>query len=81
MFRNSIKSLKDVFENDVMPGAVILVAGPPGSMKSTFIYSVLSSYLENTGNYGIYMTLEQSKDSLLNHMRGMGIRGPENLYT
>jgi len=81
MFRNSIKSLRDVFETDVMPGAVILVAGPPGSMKSTFIYSVLSSYLENTGNYGIYMTLEQSKDSLLNHMKGLGIRVPENLYT
>jgi hypothetical protein len=43
MFKNSIPGLDKVFRTDIEPPKVVLITGPPGSMKTSFCYSLMSS--------------------------------------
>lgn len=73
MFRNSIAGLDRVFKTDIEPPKVILITGPPGSMKSTFCYTLISQYLKSTGEFGLYTTLEESVHSHLKNMESLGV--------
>jgi len=73
MFKNSIEGLDRVFKTDITPPKVILVTGPPGSMKTSFCYSLMSKYLKNTGEFGLYTTLEETVHSHLKNMESLGI--------
>mgnify|MGYP000120725690 CR=1 FL=1 len=79
MFKDTIDGLDQVFETDVFQGAVVMVTGPPGSLKSGFSYNVLSKYLENRDEFGMYMTLEETTESHLRNMQSLGIYIPDNL--
>ena len=79
MFRDTIKGLDRIFYTDIRPPKVILITGPPGSLKSAFVYSVLTKYLEQTGEFGLYVTLEESVDSHLENMESLGINFCFNL--
>ncbi|MEK6988485.1 MAG: ATPase domain-containing protein, partial [Candidatus Thermoplasmatota archaeon] len=59
-FRNSIDGLDRVIRTEVTPPKVVLVTGPPGSMKTSFCYSLMSRYLKETGEFGLYTTLEET---------------------
>lgn len=73
MFRNSIPGLDRVFKSPVEAPAVILVTGPPGALKSTFVYALMSHYLKKTGEFGLYTTLEESVSSHLRNMESLGV--------
>jgi KaiC/GvpD/RAD55 family RecA-like ATPase len=79
LFRDTIEGLQNVFDNDIYRGSVVLITGPPGSLKSGFTYNILSKYLENTNEFGIYMTLEETTESHLRNMKSLKINIPENL--
>jgi KaiC/GvpD/RAD55 family RecA-like ATPase len=79
VFRDTIEGLQNVFDNDIYRGAVILVTGGPGCLKSGFTYNILSKYLINTQELGIYMTLEETTESHLRNMKSLKIDIPENL--
>ncbi len=79
MFRNSVQGLDKVFRTDIDAPKVVLVTGPPGSMKTSFSYSLISSYLEKTGERGLYVTLEESAESHLKNMRSLGIKVSANM--
>lgn len=51
---------------------VVLLAGPTGTMKSSIALSILSHHIES-GESGSYLTLEESKDSLLGTAAGLGL--------
>jgi KaiC/GvpD/RAD55 family RecA-like ATPase len=74
MFKNSISGLEKVFKTDIEAPKVVLVTGPPGSMKTSFCYSLMSSYLEKCKEFGLYVTLEESGDSHLRNMRSLGLK-------
>ncbi|WP_445475869.1 RAD55 family ATPase [Methanococcoides methylutens] len=78
-FIDAIEGLDDIFENDIPKGSVVLITGPPGSLKSGLTFSILSKYLDNSGEFGIYITLEQNKQSHLENMKSMGIELSDNL--
>jgi KaiC/GvpD/RAD55 family RecA-like ATPase len=42
-------------------------------MKSSFAYYILHKLSENEGRKAIYLTLEQSRDSLMRHMKKLGL--------
>src|SRR5437899_7954774 len=44
-------------------GAIVLVAGTPGTMKSSLIYNIMY-HNAKAGRRGLYITLEQSTESL-----------------
>lgn len=79
LFRDTIEGLQNVFDNDIYRGAVVLITGPPGSLKSGFTYNILSKYLEKSKEFGIYMTLEETTESHLRNMKSLKINIPENL--
>jgi KaiC/GvpD/RAD55 family RecA-like ATPase len=79
MFKNSIPGLDKVFRTDIQPPKVVLITGPPGSMKTSFCYSMMSSYLEKSKEFGLYVTLEESGRSHLVNMRSLGMKVSSNL--
>ena len=74
MFMDSLPGLEKIFKTDIAPPKVILVTGPPGSMKTSFCYSIMSNYLEKKGDFGLYMTMEEKVSSHLKNMESLGIR-------
>ncbi|MDH4123776.1 MAG: signal transduction protein [Thermoplasmata archaeon] len=74
MFKDSIQGLEKVFKIDVERPKVILVTGPPGSMKTSFCYTLMSKYLEKRNEFGLYTTLEESVDSHLKNMESLGVK-------
>ena len=74
MFKDSIQGLDKVFKNDIERPKVILVTGPPGSMKTSFCYSVMSHYLRDKNEFGLYCTLEETVDSHLKNMESIGAK-------
>jgi KaiC/GvpD/RAD55 family RecA-like ATPase len=73
--KDSIPGLSQVFWTDVPPGSVILVTGTAGTLKSAFAYEILSKYLiKNKDEYGIYTTLEETKESHIRNMESIGIK-------
>lgn len=73
MFKDSIEGLDKIFKTDIEPPKVILITGPPGSMKTSFVYALMSNYVEKTGNFGLYTTLEETVTSHLKNMESLGI--------
>ena len=73
VFRNSIEGLDKVFKTDIDPPKVLLVTGPPGSMKTSFCYALMSSYLKRTNEFGLYTTLEETVTSHLKNMESLGV--------
>lgn len=79
MFLNTISGFENIFKTDIQPPKVIIVSGVPGSLKSSFTYIMLTKYVQNTGQFGLYATLEESTDSYLNNMESLGIEPSVNL--
>lgn len=48
-------------------------------MKTSFCYSVMTNYLARAGERGLYITLEETADSHLNNMRGLGMDACPNM--
>ncbi len=77
MDRNRIKThirgFDDAIGGGFPEGYVVLLAGAPGTMKSSLAFSVLYQNALRDGRKGAYFTLEQNKDLLLEHMASMGM--------
>jgi len=74
VFKDSIPGLERVFRTDVEPPSVVLITGPPGSMKTSFCYTLMSKYLESANQFGLYCTLEETSQSHLRNMKSLGIK-------
>lgn len=65
-----IEGLDEEMQGGVPEGGVILVSGTSGSMKSSVTFNILYNNALH-GKNGIYLSLEQSYVSLLNHMMNL----------
>jgi len=72
-FRNAVEGLDKVIRTEVVPPKIVLVTGPPGSMKTSFCYALMSRYLRDTGEFGLYTTLEETVQSHLRNMESLGV--------
>ncbi|MEM3445332.1 MAG: ATPase domain-containing protein, partial [Thermoplasmata archaeon] len=63
--------LDERMEGGIPKKFIVLVCGHAGTMKSSFTYSVLY-HSAKRGIKGMYITLEQSRESLLEHMQKLG---------
>ncbi len=69
--KTSIEGFDDQLEGGVPEGYVCLVAGMSGTMKSSVAFNIIyNSVVE--GRNALYLSLEQSSTSLLNHLIAMG---------
>lgn len=71
-----VAGLDDVLEGGVPAGSVVIVSGAPGTMKTSLTYNVLH-HNAIRGEKGLYVSLEQSRESLLDHTGGLGFRVEE----
>ena len=71
--RTFVLGLDERIQGGVPEDHLALVCGASGSMKSTLAFSLLYNNVLHQGQAGVYLTLEQSKDSLTKHMRLMGM--------
>ena len=79
MFKDTIPGLDRIFKTDTETPKVVLVTGPPGSLKTSFCYDIMTKYLENTGNFGTYITLEEPKESQVKNMKDLGVELVDNM--
>jgi len=79
-FIDTIDGLNEVFETDIPKDFVILVKGAAGTLKSGFTFQMLTKYLDSTDEYGLYITLEQSRDNHIKNMESMGIPVSKRLH-
>ena len=81
MTRPLVKTFIRGFDDEVLRGGVpqghvLLVRGASGTMKSSLAYYVLY-HNALQGVPGLYVTLEQSAGSLLEHVAGLGLRATQ----
>jgi KaiC/GvpD/RAD55 family RecA-like ATPase len=68
-----IKGLDAQLEGGIPKQYIVLLCGHAGTMKSSVGYSILYNGNRNNGTKGIYLTLEQSKESIAEHMTRLGM--------
>ena len=62
--------LDAIFGGGIPVGNVVLLAGAPGTMKTSLAYSMLAANARQ-GAKGLYISLEQGRSSLVDHILGM----------
>ena len=79
--KTHVIGLDDKMEGGVPANYIVLVCGHAGTMKSSFTFSLLYNGHKERNMKGIYLTLEQSKQSIVEHMGKLGMdpRGMDNL--
>jgi KaiC/GvpD/RAD55 family RecA-like ATPase len=71
--RTYIHNFDENLQGGIPKGQVVLITGTPGTMKSSVAYSILyRNALENKMR-SVYMTLEQSRENLIQQMAAMGM--------
>jgi len=75
-----VMGLDERMEGGIPEKSIVLVCGHAGTMKSSFTFGTLYGGAKE-GTKGMYLTLEQSRKSLLEHMErlGMSMEGMDNL--
>ncbi|MEM3342633.1 MAG: ATPase domain-containing protein [Thermoplasmata archaeon] len=68
-----IVGFDDHMDGGIPAGHLVLVAGTSGTMKSTVTYYIQYKNALNDGRKCIYVSLEQSISSLLDHMTAFGM--------
>lgn len=80
MLKDTIDGLDKIFERDIPPNYVLIIKGSFGTLKSGFMHTMLSNYLaKRKDEFGVYATLEESKESHLRNIASLGIKTPNNL--
>lgn len=69
-----IEGFDRALEGGIPQGHIVLMAGTPGTMKSSVTYYSLYHQAKESGTTCVYVTLEQSRTSLLRQMERMGMR-------
>jgi KaiC/GvpD/RAD55 family RecA-like ATPase len=73
LYKTYIKGFDKELGGGVPEGHIILIAGTPGTMKSSLSYYFLYHNVLNEGVKGLYLSFEQSKKSLTFQIKRMGM--------
>ncbi len=68
-----IKGLDKAIDGGIPEGSLVLIAGKPGTMKSSLAFNILYQNALQKDKNGVYVTLEQSRSSLLANMENLGM--------
>ena len=71
--KTHIDGFDRILEGGVPTGHIVLLAGTPGTMKSSLSYYMLYNHALENNVCSVYVTLEQSRESLLRQMEKMGM--------
>jgi KaiC/GvpD/RAD55 family RecA-like ATPase len=71
--RTYIQNFDDNLQGGIPKNQVVLLTGTPGTMKSSVAYSLLYYNALENGIKSVNMTLEQSRENLLQQMNSLGM--------
>lgn len=74
MLRTYVQGFDEALGGGVPEGHVVLVSGTPGTMKSSFAASILFNNAKQEGRKALYISLEETKESLAKMMGNLGMR-------
>lgn len=77
--KTHVQGLDGHIEGGIPKGSISLICGTPGTMKSSLAYSILHANAANKGIKGLYVTLEQSIESLRQQMEKLNMKKNANL--
>jgi KaiC/GvpD/RAD55 family RecA-like ATPase len=67
-----VSGLDERMDGGIPARYVVLVAGRAGSMKSSLVFNILYNHAKRERRKSMYITLEQSRKSLIKHMNKIG---------
>ncbi len=74
VFIDSIDGMDLIFHTEPPQGAIVIVVGGAGTLKSSFVYNMLQRYLDrHPKERAVYITFEESKEGHLKNIKSMGI--------
>ena len=68
-----VKGLDECLQGGVPKNSIILLAGSPGTMKSSLGFYILYHNAMENDRKGVYISLEERRDSLIKNMYGLGM--------
>lgn len=71
--KTCIPGLDELMSGGMPQGHVVLISGLPGTMKSSVAYNILFNNAKQENKKGLYISLEQGRESLTDHMIGLGM--------
>lgn len=71
-----VQGLDELLGGGIPRGHIVLLSGPPGSMKSSLAFSILYHNATKNQTPILYVSLEQTRAGLLRQMRAMGLTDP-----
>jgi KaiC/GvpD/RAD55 family RecA-like ATPase len=69
-----IQGFDEIMGGGIPEGHIVLLAGEPGTFKSSIAFNCVFNSVKNDKMVGCYITLEQSRDSLIQQMTEMGMK-------
>jgi KaiC/GvpD/RAD55 family RecA-like ATPase len=74
-----IDQLDKILAGGIPSGNVVLVNGPAGSMKSSLSYFIMHNLAFKDSMKGMYLSLEQDRESLIRQMERLGMKRDKSL--
>jgi KaiC/GvpD/RAD55 family RecA-like ATPase len=71
--KSYIEGFDEAIQGGIPEGHIVLVTGTPGTLKTSVVYNILYHNAKHDSIKGIHVTLEQSRDSIIQHMNGLGM--------
>jgi KaiC/GvpD/RAD55 family RecA-like ATPase len=71
--RTYINGFDEAMGGGIEKKHIVLISGTPGALKSSLALSILYNNLKNKGLKGLYLSLEESKESLLKTMEVLNL--------
>ncbi|MDI6708713.1 MAG: ATPase domain-containing protein [Candidatus Thermoplasmatota archaeon] len=68
-----VSGLDEKMEGGIPKHYVVLISGPTGSMKSSLVFNILYNSARERKIKGLYLSLEQSRESLIRHMQKLNM--------
>ena len=74
-----VERLDQILAGGVPEGSVVLVNGPPGSMKTSLTFNILHNAASKGSAKGMFLSLEQDSASLLRQMARLGMKRADSV--
>lgn len=74
-----VKGLDKEMQGGIPAGSMVMVAGKPGTMKSSFAFNILYQNACQKDLNGVFVTLEQGRKSLTANMESLGMSDIQSL--
>ena len=78
--RTFIHGFDEKLTGGIPKGQIVLLAGEPGTMKSTIAFNIIYQNALRDGRPGTYISLEQGRDNLTRHLEQMSL-SPRDVET